>query len=247
MGENKDLGNKLHTRYIYDSDKKTQIKTKAIIDEILKKYSDKKFLSLAYDDTSKKLIKEFISLKKQPNWSKILNKVLKGLSDLLEREIKEAKTVPEPGSVAKYIIKSIRKLRIYNQTDILKIKKIKKGVFEVDYLSKRMSPKYDPKKLSYYNRFEPWRDTQFIFRLNFNKNLFIWDYINVEKSFHGKKIGTKTVFSIERLARKLGFTRFSVEYPNRAYWIGKLNYDIPYKYRIGSGNYQYTHEGYKEI
>ena len=114
-------------------------------------------------------------------------------------------------------------------------------------MSKRFSPEYNPKKLSYYNVFEPWRDTQFIFTMNFNKNLFVWDYLNVHKPFHGKRIGTKCALFIEKMAKKFGFTRFSVEYPNRVYWIKKLNYKIPYKYRISSGRYNYTLEGYKEV
>ena len=247
LGENKDLGNKLHDHYIYDSDKKSQNKVKDKINILLADYSDKNLLNLAYNDLTKKLIKELISLKSEPNWFKIVNKILKGLNDLLEREIKKAKSLNKPKSVIKYISKELKKLHIYHNSDIVKIKEKKKGIIKIYYLSKRFSPKYNPKKLSYYGIFEPWRDTQFIFTLNFNKNLFICDYINVEKSFHGKQIGTKCALFVERLAKKLGFTRFSVEYPNRAYWIKKLNYKIPQKYKIGSGKYQYTLEGYKEV
>ena len=247
LGKDKDLGNKLHAHYVYVCDKSTQIKTKVKIDNLLKDYSDKKLLGLAYDKTTKKLIQELISLKKEPNWKKILNKILKGLGDLLKREIEKTRLVSKPKSVINYIKRELEKLPIYHTTDIIKIKEVGRGIINVNYLSKRFSPKYDPKKLSYYGIFESWRDTQFIFTLNFNKNLFIWDYINVEKSFYGKRIGTNCVLFVEELAKQLGFTRFSVEYPNRAYWMNKLNYKIPYKYRISSGRYQYTLEGYKEV
>jgi len=247
LGENKDLGNKLHTRYVYNSNRNTQIKIKDKIDSILLNYSDNKLLSLAYDKITNKLIQELISLKKEKNWLKIIFKILNGLRDLLDREITKAKPISKPKSIIKKITKELEKLLIYHPSDIIKIKQEKKGLIKVNYLSKSCSPDYNPKKLSYYNVFEPWRDTQFIFTMNFNKNLFVWDYINVHKQFHGKRIGTKCILFVEKLAKQFGFTRFSVEYPNRAYWTKKLNYQIPQKYKIGSGKYQYTHEGYKEL
>jgi len=247
LGENKDLGNKLHAHYIYECDKKTQKKIKSKIEDILKNYFDRKLLGLAYDKTTRNLIQELISLKKVKDWSKVVVKILKGLRDLLEREIEKTEPIQKPKSVIKLLNDELKKLHIYHKTDIIKITKEKNGIIKVNYLSQRFSPKYNPKKMSYYGLFESWRDTQFIFTLNFNKNLFVWDYINVEKSFHGKRIGTKCALFVERLAKKLGFSRFSVEYPNRAYWIKKLNYKIPYTYRIGTGKYQYTHEGYKEV
>ncbi|MFH1506539.1 MAG: hypothetical protein ABIE94_06155 [archaeon] len=247
LGENKDLGNKLHSHYVYESDKNTQIRIKKEIESILMNYSDNKLLGLAYDKTTKKLIQELINLKKEKNWKKIIVKILTGLRDLLEREIEEAEPISKPKSLVNNIKEELKKLPIYHTTDIIKIIEEKKGIIKVYYLSKIFSPKYDPKKLSYNNVFEPWRDTQFIFTMNFNKNLFVWDYINVHKPFHGKRIGTKCALFVEKLAKKLGFTRFSVEYPNREYWIKKFSYGIPYKYRISSGKYQYTLEGYKEL
>ncbi len=246
LGENKDLGNKLHSYYVYKCDRDAQTKIKSKIDDIIENYSDKKLLTLGYDEVTKKLLREFISLKKEPGWDKIMMKILKGLSDLLDREIKKAKKISKPASTISDIKKALNKLKIYHSSDIIKIEE-KKGIVHVNYLSRKYSPEYNPKKMSYYGIFEPWRDTQLVFTLNFNKNLFIWDYINVHKPFHGRKIGTKAALLVEKFARTLGFTRFSVEYPNRAYWINKLNYKIPYNYRISSGRYNYTLEGYKEI
>jgi len=68
--------------------------------------------------------------------------------------------------------------------------------------------------------------------MNFDKNLFIWDYINVDKEFHGKKIGTNNAIFVEKFARQLGFTRFSVADPNRSYWIKKLDYKIPQSFLL---------------
>ena len=70
-----------------------QIKIKKKIESILKNYSDKKLLGLAYDKTTKKLIQELISLKKEENWFKVVVKILKGLRDLLNREIEKAKPI----------------------------------------------------------------------------------------------------------------------------------------------------------
>ncbi|MFT4309038.1 MAG: hypothetical protein ACMXYL_00965 [Candidatus Woesearchaeota archaeon] len=247
LGENNDLGNKIHSYYIYKADKDVQTRTIKVIDGIIDDYTDSKLLSLSYDTTTRRLMKELIALKHEPNWNKIVMKILRGLKGLLLREIELSKPIRKPKDIRNYIKKELKKLDIYHKTDVIRINEEIKGIIKVNYLSLRYSPKYDSKKLSYYGLFESWRDTQFIFTLNFNKNLFIWDYINVEKSNRGKRLGTKSVLSIERIARKLGFTRFSVEYPNRAYWIKKLRYNIPYKYRIGSGKHEYTLEGYKEI
>jgi len=244
LGENKDLGNKLHAYYVYKCSKQKQVKIKKTIDKLIHDYSDKQFKELAYDNTTKTLINELIALKNEHNWMKIILKLLKGLSHLLKREIGHAEKLQKPDNIRKYVEKEIKKLHIYHKSDIIKVKE-KGDVVEVDYLSRRFSPEYNPDKKSCYNRFEPWRDTQFIFTLNFSKNLFIWDYINVHKSFWGKRIGTKAAKFVERLAKDLGFKRFSVEYPNRKYWMRKMGYKIPYGYRIGSGKCQYTHEGYK--
>jgi len=55
LGENKDLGNKLHSYYVYLSDKNTQIEIKDKINFIFVNYSDKKLLSLVYDKIFEKL------------------------------------------------------------------------------------------------------------------------------------------------------------------------------------------------
>jgi hypothetical protein len=247
LGENKDLGNRLHSYYVYKAGKNKQIKAKLMIDSLIKNYSDTKLLELAYDNKTRKYINEIILLKKEKNWGKIMLKLLKGIGDLLDREIKSAKKIRQPQKIRQILKKQMQNLAIYNPSDIINIKEEKTGVIQINYVCLRYSPKYDKNKLSYENKFEPWRDTQFIFTLNFNKNLFIWDYINVNKAFHGRKIGTRIAKHIEKLAKSLGFTRFSVEYPNRRYWINKMRYKIPYKFRIGSGRWQYTNEGYKEI
>ena len=82
-----------------------------------------------------------------------------------------------------------------------------------------------------------------IFELNFNKNLFIWKYINVHKSLRGKGIGSKLIEFAEKLGRDLGFKRFTVEYPNREFWA-KIGYKVPERCDVGYG---YSHEAYKEI
>ena len=244
LGEEKDLGNKLHTHYVYESDRDTQEKTKKKIESIISNYSDTTLLSLAYDRTTKKLMRELMSLKSEKNWSRIVIKILKGLRKLLQREIEKAKPIPKP--TIQNIKKGLMNLPSYHPSDTITLEQ-KQGRIRVNYLRKRFSPEYDSKILTYYGMYESWRDTQFIFSMNYRKNLFVWEYINVHKKYQGKNIGTKGALSIEKLAKKLGFTRFSVEYPNRAYWINKLKYKIPLDYRIGSGKYQYTLEGYKEV
>jgi hypothetical protein len=247
FGDNKDLGNILHSHYLYKCNMETQIKILNKISNIICDYNDLKFISLGYNKNSKNLIKELIAFKKEPNWDKIIIKFLKGLKTLLEREINKAKPLNIPPRIQEIIKTEIKKIPFYKKNSIVKISETKKDVITTNLLNLNYSPDYDPKKQSYYGKWEPWRDTQLIFKLNFNKNLFIWDYINVHKKFRGKRIGTNSAKRIEKFANKLGFTRFTVEYPNRKYWINKMNYEIPYKYRIGSGKYQYTHEGYKEL
>lgn len=148
--------------------------------------------------------------------------------------------VPEPKTITEDINKEFRRMHIYDESDIIKIEEENPGIVKVNYLSRMYSPKYD-------GEFKVWRDTQFIFTLNYNKNLFVWDYINIHKSLRGKGIGSGIIVFCEALAKGLGFTRFSVEYPNRRFWE-KVGYKIPEQYRIGESEEQnYTHEGYKEI
>ena len=247
LGDNKDLANRLHSHYVYLSDRDVQAETKNIIDDILNDFKDYKLIEIAYNKRTRDLMQELIDLKEEPNWKKVVIKMLKGLRDLIDRELNRASTIPRPETIEKEILCEIKKWDIFHKTDLIEIKELKPDIIKVNYLSKRLSPEYNPKELVYDGVFQPWRDTQMIFTLYFNKNLFTWDYINVHKSHQGKKIGTNAAKRIEKFVAKLGITRFSVEYPNRNYWIKVMNYEIPYKYRIGSGNYSYTHEGYKEI
>ena len=247
LGDNKDLANRLHSYYVYLSDKEVQAEIKNKIDDILVDFTESKLREIAYDEKTRDLIQELIELKEEPNWKKVVIKMLKGLIELLDRELIKSTTIPKPKTIEDDIINEIKNWDIFHKTDLIEIKEIKPNIIKVNYLSKRLSPEYNSQKLSYDGVFQPWRDTQMIFTLYFNKNLFTWDYINVQESHQGKKIGTNAAKRIEQFIPGLGITRFSVEYPNRNYWIKVMNYEIPYKYRIGSGNYSYTHEGYKEI
>ena len=247
LGDNKDLANRLHSHYVYLSDRDVQTETKKMINDILNDFKDVKLIDIAYDERTRNLMQELIDLKEEPNWKKIVIKMMKGLRDLIDRELIIASAIPRPETIEKQIICEIINWDIFHKTDLIEIKEIKHDIIKVNYLSKRLSPEYNPKELVYDGLFQPWRDTQMMFTLYFNKNLFTWDYINVHESHQGKKIGTNAAKRIEKFVTKLGITRFSVEYPNRNYWIKVMDYEIPYKYRIGSGEYSYTHEGYKEL
>jgi len=240
LGKDNDLGNKLHSYYIYECGRDEQREVKRKICNLIEGYSDSKLLGLSYDDVTRKLIQDLISLKDEPQWFEVVFKLLNGLSDLLDREIKKATRLPKPTTIIQDIEKGLSGMQIYDESDVVKIEEEVPGIMKVDYLSRRLSPEYD-------GIFKMWRDTQFIFTLNYNKNLFVWDYINLHKSFRGKGIGSGIIVFCENLARGLGFTRFSVEYPNRRFWE-KVGYEIPEQYRIGeSEERNYTHEGYKEI
>ncbi len=231
----KNLGNKLHSHYVYLSDRESQIKIKKIIDDIVNDFNHLELVSLGYDDTSSRLIDEFIDLKDEPNWEKIVVKILKALSMILKREIVEARPISNPD--ISLIESRLTQMPHYDASHQIKIEDIS-GVIQVHVLNKKLSPKHT-------DVFELWRDTEFNFKLLFNKNLFAWDYLNIHEPHRGKKIGTSYVLFIEKMAKDLGFARFSVENPTRRYWIKKLSYQIPYRYRIGSGRFQYTLEGYK--
>ena len=232
--------NKLHSHYVYECERSEQVEAKIKIGDLIEGYSDSKLLGLSYDDVTKKLIQDLISLKDDPQWFEVVFKLLNGLSDLLDREIKKATIIPEPNTIIEDINEELRKMHIYDESDIMKVEEGNPGIVEVNYLSRMNSPEYDGK-------FGIWRDTQFIFTLNYHKNLFVWDYINVHKSLRGKGIGSGIISFCETLAKGFGFTRFSVEYPNRGFWE-RVGYKIPEQYRIGESEEQnYTHEGYKEI
>jgi GNAT superfamily N-acetyltransferase len=233
------LANKLHTKYIYEANLETQRKVKELVDSLLKNYSDSSFVELGFNSETKKLIRKVITLKKEPNWEKIIRKFLFGMKHLLEREISRAKRLEKPKKVLHQIRKELRKIHIYHRKDVLSVEEIKDGIVKVHYLSRLHSPEYDG------NRGQ-WRDTEFTFTLNFNKNLFVWVHISIHSKLRGEGMGSKLVKFCERLAKDLGIRRFSVEWPNRKYWQ-KQGYSIPHRYRIGSDKKGYTHEGYKEV
>jgi GNAT superfamily N-acetyltransferase len=194
-------------------------------------------VSLGYDDTSIRLIDEFIDLKNEPNWEKIVVRILKALSLILQREIDEARPISNPE--ISLIEARLTQMPDYDAPHQIKIEDISEGI-QVHVLNKKLSPKRN-------GSFELWRDTEFNFKLLFSKNLLAWEYLNVHEPYRGKNIGTSYVLFIEKMAKDLGFSRFSVENPTRRYWINKLSYKIPNNYRIGSGKYKYTLEGYKTI
>ena len=235
------LANKLHKRYVYESPLEKQIKIAELINSIIKRYSDEKFLKLGFNKDTKNLIKEVIACKNEPNWNKIILKFLKGMKSLLEREISRAHKTRKPKNILLLIKKELKKLHIYEKGDVIEVEESNFNILHVNYVSIQNSPKYDGK-------FKSWRDTQFQSTLYFDKGLFVWDYINIQDALRNKGMGTKLIVFCERFAKDLGFKRFSVEWPNRLYWSKKHNYEIPMKYKIGSSKKMpYTHEGYKEV
>ncbi|MHA1475929.1 MAG: hypothetical protein ACTSQ5_12175 [Promethearchaeota archaeon] len=242
-----DLGDLLFNHHIHEANIKSQIETRTLIQELLNKYNDEKFIELGFDKNSKDLIKQFISCKYEKNWKEFIKKFLMGVLKLLEREISKSSRLKIPSKFPKNLQYEMTKLPIYHKNSIIKINEVQKGVFEINLLNLEYSPDYNPNQLNYYGKWESFRDTQLVFILNFNKNLLKWEYINVHKRFQGMRIGTKSALMIENFASKLGFSRFSVEFPNRQFWINKMGYDIPDRYKFGSGMYEYTLEAYKEI
>ena len=93
LGKDNDLGNKLHSHYIYQSDRQTQIRIKHNINDILLDFEPRKIESLAYNDTTRNLLIELITLQNEANWEKIVVKILKALEQILKREIVEMKTI----------------------------------------------------------------------------------------------------------------------------------------------------------
>ena len=233
----KNLGNKLHSHYVYLSDRESQIKINKIINDILIDFNPQDLVFLGYDETTIRLIHEFIDLKDEPNWEKIVVKILKALSTILKREIVEARPKSKPDT--SLIESCLTHMPNYDGSHQITIEE-NSGVIQVHVLNKKLSPKHT-------DIFERWRDTELNFKLLFCKNLFAWEYLNIHEPYRGKKIGTSYVLFIEKMAKDLGFSRFSVENPTRRYWNKKLSYQIPYSYRIGSGRFQYTLEGYKTI
>jgi len=236
------LANKLHTRYVYELSAEKQVKIKELIESTIDNYSDDKLMQLAFNSETKRLIAELIACKREPNWQKVIHKFLKGMLNILEREISRARRIRKPARISKHILKAMKRLHIYKEGDIVRVEEPSLDIVKVNYISIFHSPEYDGK-------YKSWRDTEFKFSMYFDKGIFVWDYINVHRDLRGKGTGTKLVFFCEKMAKDLGFRRFSVEWPNRSYWVNKAGYDIPMNYRIGSSSkkMEYTHEGYKEI
>lgn len=241
MGIIKDenLGNKLHSHYIYNSGPEAQLNAKKVIDSVINNYSDEGFSRLAYDSETRALMLGLVRLPHTQSWNVFKDGFLNGMSLLLDREIMKTHPLKLRKDTATTVLKSLQSLKIYDDKDIVSFKD-GDNFLKCDYISMNYSPEYDKK-------FGLWRDTQLIFTLYTDKGLFVWDYINVNEKFRGKGIGTNTVLGLEKLGQSLGFKRFSVEYPNRDYWTKKLGYDIPIDCMIGKGKYEYTHEAYKEV
>ena len=240
FGERKDLGNKIHSHYIYNLDRDEQQDAKKRFDSLASSYSDEAFLSLAYDEETRSLIREFMSLKAEPHWHAVIRRFSRAMSHALERELNEQTTIPHPEDIEARIRRGLDLIAIREPDDIVTISE--RGTWtRIDYVNRERSPLYD-------GSFASWRDTQAIFGLNFEKNLFVWYYLNVHKPYRGQGLGTQLALSCETIAVRLGISRFSVEYPNRSYWMKHLDYGIPMRYRIGRENRpSYTLEGYKTI
>lgn len=254
LGRNKDLGNILHTYYIYECHRDKQMIAKAKISALLNQYKrggqfpEEGLLDLAgFDKTAKKYMRELIALKDEPDWNEIMEKLLQGLHHLLDREIVLAERMLRSERVKEHVMKELTKIHIYAPGDIIEVEGDSHGdgKLTIHYLSMQHSPEYDEKINSYQGKWEPWRDTEMIFELNFNKGLFIWKYLNVHESLRGKEMGSKLVKFAEGLGKELGFRRFTVEYPNRRFWK-KMGYDVPKKCIIEEDDTGYAHEAYKQ-
>lgn len=71
LGKDNDLGNKLHSHYVYECKRSEQREAKIKIGNLIEGYSDSKLLGLSYDDVTKKFIQDLISLKDEPQWFEV--------------------------------------------------------------------------------------------------------------------------------------------------------------------------------
>jgi hypothetical protein len=149
LGDNKDLANRLHSHYVYLSDREVQIEIKNKIDDILVDFTDNKLREIAYDEKTRDLMQELIDLKEEHNWKKVVIKMFNGLSYLNDRELKKASGIPRPENIEVDIINEIKNWDIFHKTDHIKVKEIKSDIIKVNYLSRRLSPEYNLQKLTY--------------------------------------------------------------------------------------------------
>ncbi len=234
-----DLGNKIHSHLIYEASREEQELWLSKIDTLLNDFNDRNLIVFGFDKETRRLLCKLIRTRSSSNralWLKLNHKLFKGLRYLLVRELTVVKPVRQR-RLAQRFIKEIKKLRFYHPSDILTSKKSQRSI-GIRYLCTSKSPEHDGK-------FTPWRDTEFTFEVHLDKGLFVWTYLNVHKEHRGKGLGTAMVKSVERIARKLGINRFSVEYPNRRYWRHYLGYTVPSQVIVGREGYSI--EAYKEV
>lgn len=239
FGKVDDLGNKIHSRLIYNLGKEEQAVWISIVNDLIQGFNDEKLRHFAFDKKSSIAIEKLIKARTKENfktWMKVVLKFFKAIRFLLKREIREGRQLSQK-KITKNIISQIKKQPFFLKDDILKLKK-EKDKFEIHYICPSKSPEYNC-------RFKLWRDTEFKFVIYRDKSLFVWDYINVDKSYRGKGFGSKIVKSVESIVSRYGIRRFSVEYPNRYYWRYKFGYVIPYNLCIGKKGYSL--EGYKQL
>ncbi len=242
------LGNKLPTKYIYQSTSREQKQAIEIIEKYLEHKRDIDLLKMAFDEDSEMLLGKLLKLKNEENWYLLTDKYLTSLLHLLKREIKNIK--PELGSkIPIELINDITHfIPIYKDGDVLNHDLIINGVVEIDYIARGKNNSDQLYSPNYTRKFEIFRDTQFTISLNFNQGLFVWYYLNVDPSHRGKGFGKALVKNIETYAHKIGFNRFSVEWPNRGFWVKHLNYNVEDEWLFQiEDDYAYSIEGYKEI
>jgi GNAT superfamily N-acetyltransferase len=215
----------IQARFVYYSDRLTQQRIRDQLRAALATGAlDDGLKALAINDTLTPLVEAGLARRADAGWEPQVRTLLEALAAELAREVRDRAPVQRIPDAAAQVERVIMALPDYDPTDILEISADPGLPVWVNYISRRMSPRYDGAKGAWD------RDTQYMYEMNFDSGLFIWLSLATAPEFQGRGVGTRFVKAAEALAVSLGFRRFSVLGPNNGpYWttLGYTSHTTP--------------------
>lgn len=215
----------IQARFVYYSDRPTQERIRDRLRAAVATGAlDDGLKSLAINDTLTPLVEAGLARRADAGWEPQVRTLLEALAAELDREVRDRAPLPPVPDVAAQVERVIKALPDYDPTDLLEISADPGMPVWVNYVSRRMSPRYDAAKGAWD------RDTQYMYEMNFDSGLFIWLSLATHPAFQGRGVGTRFVKAAEALAVALGFRRFSVLGPNNGtYWttLGYTSHTTP--------------------
>jgi GNAT superfamily N-acetyltransferase len=222
-----------------------QAKALASVERARANGDEEALMNLAVNAKTLQGLRELPDLKGNAGWEAAMAGFLDALAFSLRRELAARRPVPIPQDARQRVLRTIRGLGMYAETDVLNVYWARPPDFlTADYISVPRSPEYDGAD-------GPWgRDTEFQFEFNFGAGLFIWLSAHVVKEFRSQGLAGQYMRAAEQLAVDFGFRRFCVGGPVlEAFWTEAMGYGVAPEHQVGQSDHPRPRflEGYKEV